>query len=545
MFGLKAHLTRRLMAYITTSVLGALLISVATQYWALQPLLERTRADNVDAAIENLAVLVTQSLWVYNETGTIEGANAILRDQFISGVSVNDHSGLFNFSNGDLALSDILNPELTTLVRTETDTALTVLIPLIVKAEDDSKRDFNIGTLQIRSDNRLIQQQVNELAKIALSVSAVIFVVLQFLFYFLVRQLIAKPLEQFTQHVQTYAADLAPETEAVTHGLLERSDEIGRLYNVFNAQRKSLITQNLSLTEYRNHLQQLVSQRTAELSAANVTLVDSFEQLKQAQTELIRTEKMASLGTLVSGIAHEVNTPLGVAITAASHLAEELRITQKRLTNNQLTRSGFETFLAECHETETLLSHNLNRAAVLIQSFKKIAVDQASDEARFINLHGYVDEIVMSLRPKLKHTDIEVLNRIPETINLNIASGALAQIITNLILNSFIHGFKNGTAAGIIKLDAEQLGDEALSFVYQDNGDGMSAEVLARIYDPFYTTRRTEGGSGLGMNIVYNLVTSKLGGQIETTSQPGEGLNIVMTIKLLNEQPAYQQENAL
>jgi len=545
MFGLKAHLTRRLMAYITTSVLGALLISVATQYWALQPLLERTRAGNVDAAIENLAVLVTQSLWVYNETGAIDAANAILRDQFISGVSVNDHTRLFSYSNGDLAQSDILNPQMSSLVRTETDTALTVLVPLIVKAEDDSKRDFNIGTLQIHSDNRLIRQQVNELAKITLSVSAVILIVLQFLFYFLVRQLIAKPLEHFTLHVQIYAADLAPETVAVTPELLGRSDEIGRLYEIFNAQRKSLIAQNLSLTEYRSHLEQLVSQRTAELSAANETLVDSLEQLKQAQTELIRSEKMASLGILVSGIAHEVNTPLGVAITAASHLSEELRSTQKRLTNNQLTRSGFETFLAECHETETLLSHNLNRAAVLIQSFKKIAVDQASDQARYINLHGYLNEIVMSLGPKLKHTGIEVLNRVPDTINLDVPSGALAQIITNLILNSFIHGFKNGTVAGTITLDAEQHGDQALSIVYQDNGDGMGAEVLERIYDPFYTTRRSEGGSGLGMNIVYNLVTSKLHGQIETTSQLGEGLKIVMTIKLLNEQPAYQQENAL
>jgi len=545
MFGLKAHLTRRLMAYITTSVLGALLISVATQYWALQPLLERTRARNVDAAIENLAILVTQSLWVFNESGAIDATNAILRDQFISGVSVNDHSGLFHFRNGDLAFSDVRNPEFTTLVRTETDSALTVLVPLIVKAVDDSKRDYNIGTLQIRSDNSLIDQQVNELAKITLSVSAVIFVTLQFLFYFLVRQLIAKPLELFTLHVQTYAADLSPETVAVTQGLLDRRDEIGRLYDIFNGQRKSLIAQNLSLTDYRSHLEQTVSQRTAELSAANITLVDSLEQLKQAQTELIRSEKMASLGILVSGIAHEVNTPLGVAITAASHLKGELRITQNRLTDNQLTRSGFESFLAECEETETLLSNNLNRAAVLIKSFKKIAVDQASDEARFINLHAYLDEIVMSLRPKLKHTHIEVLNRSPDTININIAPGALAQIITNLILNSFIHGFKNGTVAGAITLEAERRGEQELCIIYQDNGDGMSTHVLERIYDPFYTTRRSEGGSGLGMNIVYNLVTSKLNGHIETTSQPGEGLKVVMSIKLLNEQPAYLQDNAL
>lgn len=545
MFGLKAHLTRRLMACITTSVLSALLITVATVYWALQPVLERTRAHNVAAAIDNLAILVTQSLWVYNETGTVDAANAILRDQFISGVSVNDHSGLFNYSGGDLADFAAQVPRLAAPIQTQNDAALTAWVPLIVEAEGAGEQNFNIGTLQIRSDNGLIRQQVNELTQISLSVSAVVFVLLQFLFYFLVRQLIAKPVELFTLHVQTYAADLSPETVAITPALQQRSDEIGRLYEIFNVQRQSLIEQNVSLVEYRHRLEQLVSRRTSELSTANATLVDSLEKLKTAQTELIRSEKMASLGILVSGIAHEVNTPLGVAITAASHLKEEMRITQQCLAGNQLTRSGFEGFLAECHETETLLSRNLNRAATLIQSFKKIAVDQASDKARLINLHDYVDEIVMSLRPKLKHTEIEVLNRVPKTINLSIAPGALAQIITNLILNSLIHGFQDGTRAGQITLDAAQQSKDGFSLVYQDNGAGMTPEVLAHIYDPFYTTRRSTGGSGLGMNIVYNLVTSKLLGQIKTTSQLGQGLEIVMAIKLLHERPPYREENAL
>jgi len=533
------------MACITTSVLSALLITVATVYWALQPVLERTRAHNVAAAIDNLAILVTQSLWVYNETGTVDAANAILRDQFISGVSVNDHSGLFNYSGGDLADFAAQVPRLAAPIQTQNDAALTAWVPLIVEAEGAGEQNFNIGTLQIRSDNGLIRQQVNELTQISLSVSVVVFVLLQFLFYFLVRQLIAKPVELFTLHVQTYAADLSPETVAITPALQQRSDEIGRLYEIFNVQRQSLIEQNVSLVEYRHRLEQLVSRRTSELSTANATLVDSLEKLKTAQTELIRSEKMASLGILVSGIAHEVNTPLGVAITAASHLKEEMRITQQCLAGNQLTRSGFEGFLAECHETETLLSRNLNRAATLIQSFKNIAVDQASDQARLINLHGYVDEIVMSLRPKLKHTEIEVLNRVPKTINLSIAPGALAQIITNLILNSLIHGFQDGTRAGQITLDAAQQSKDGFSLVYQDNGAGMTPEVLAHIYDPFYTTRRSTGGSGLGMNIVYNLVTSKLLGQIKTTSQLGQGLEIVMAIKLLHERPPYREENAL
>lgn len=528
MFGLRTHLARRLMLYITSCVLAALLITVATQIWALQPLLEQTRNRNVDAAIDNLVGLITQSLWVFNQDAAVEAANAMLRDQFISGIIVNDHAGLFEYRGGDLAQTDFINPELSESIRTDDGQAVTITLPLVVTAEGNTNREFNIGTLQIRSDDRLISEQLTELTNVTLVVSGLIIIALHFLIYFFVRITVARPLELVTKHVQQYAANMDLAVQGGTELLEKRDDEIGRLYRLFNQQRKDLINRDQSLNEYRDRLEQTVAERTSELREANTTLITSLDQLKRAQAELIQNEKLVSLGTLVSGIAHEVNTPLGIAITASSHLRQELDVVTKAQTESTLNKSSFEQFLAECSETETLLANNLQRAATLIQSFKKVAVDQSSDEVRFINLHHYIDEIVLSLGPRLKKAKLEIINRIPTEFEFSTYPGALAQITTNLILNSIIHGFNNGKQSGKISFDASRDGN-MIHLAYSDNGVGMDKETLSRIYDPFYTTKRSEGGSGLGMNIVYNLITSKLNGSIETQSEPDRGMTVVMT----------------
>ena len=530
MFGLNTHLARRLMVYVTSSVLAALLISIAAQYLALQPILERARERNVDAAIENLVKLVSQSLWVFNEEAAIDAAEAILRDQYISGILVNDHADLFEFRAGDLAETEHKNPSIDEIFRRVDKEALTVVIPLIIHSQGDDVRDFNIGSLQIRSDNKLIEQQVDELAKVTLVSSIAAIFALQLIIYLLVRQTVAKPLELFTHHVLTYATNMDQEADIEIPELANRLDEIGRLYNTFNQQREDLIQRDRSLADYRGQLEQTVSERTTELRETNGTLLESLDQLKRAQAELIQNEKLVSLGTLVSGIAHEVNTPLGIAITASSHLSEELKQTRQSLIEQKLTKSGFEGFLNQCEETEKLLTSNLMRAARLIQSFKKVAVDQSSEQEREFNLKQYLDEIVLSLRPKLKQTQLTVVNDVPDDIVLTTAPGAVAQIVTNLVMNSIIHGFKDTREDGKITFSA-RVTDEHVEFSYEDNGAGMDEDTLKRIYDPFFTTRRSDGGSGLGMNIVYNLVTSKLNGYIETTSQLGHGLKVKMTIK--------------
>lgn len=529
MLTLRTHLARRLMVYITGAVLSALLINVATQYLALQPILEGTRERSVNAAIDNLAGLVSQSLWVYNEVAAENAAQAILRDQYISGIVVNDHADLFDFRAGDLARTRHRNPLIDAPLRRKEADALTIVVPLIVQSDSNEGRSFNIGTLQIRSDNDLINAQVNDLAQVTLASTVLIILLLQLLIYYLIRKTIAIPMDELSRYVQTYATDLNRNAAGNFPALDHREDEVGRLFKSFNEQRSALIDRDQSLKEHRDALEQTVSERTAELSQSNQSLIESMDQLKRVQAELIQNEKLVSLGTLVSGIAHEVNTPLGISITASSHLAEELKRTQADLNDNKLTKSGFEQFLAECNETVELLTGNLNRAADLIKSFKKVAVDQSSNEIRLVQLKTYLDEIVLSLRPRLKRTPITIHNEIDPAIEVTLSPGALAQIVTNLIMNSLIHAFDNGQQEGNIWLRASDY-EKQLILTYADDGIGMDAQTLKHIYDPFFTTRRSDGGSGLGMNIVYNLVTSKLNGSIETRSNPGQGVTISMVI---------------
>ncbi len=533
----KTHLAQRLMIYITTSIVVSLVFAVAIQYMALRPIFEDTRNRNVDAAIENLVGLVAHSLWVFNEQAANEAANAILRDQYISGILVNDHADLYIYRDGDLKDSIFLNPKIDEIMRTKDEHALTVTIPLIVESQNNNQDNFNIGTLQIRSDNELVSQPVHQLAKVTLASTTTLIFILQVFMYFLVRNTVAKPLEMFTSHVQKLVANLSPDsTEVINPYLQNRGDEIGRLYSSFNQQRQELIERDQNLMAYRVELEETVKARTKELEESNETLSMSLSQLKHAQKELIQNEKLVSLGTLVSGIAHEVNTPLGIAITAASHLKEELRTTSAALDDNKLTKSGFEAFLSSAFETESLLSNNLNRAAKLIKSFKMVAVDQSSEEERIINLSGYIDEIILSLRPKLKHTDIQIIKNIPSNIDIKVTPGPLAQICTNLVMNSIIHGFSNGQKSGAITISAQKE-DENIALTYSDTGIGMDQETLKRIYDPFFTTRRADGGSGLGMNIVYNLVTSKLNGTIESKSDIGEGFSVKMIIRPSPQSP--------
>ena len=231
---------------------------------------------------------------------------------------------------------------------------------------------------------------------------------------------------------------------------------------------------------------------------------------------------MASLGGLVAGIAHDVNTPLGVGVTAASFLNERLVEVRKSYEDKSLTNKTMASFLDEAEQTTSLLLTNLNRASDLITSFKQVAVDQTSEAERVFNLNNYLHEILQSLGPSFKHTQHKVNVQCPDELYIRSAPGIIAQIITNMIMNSIIHGFENKTDGHI---DIEVLQDGAdVVLTYQDDGCGIPADQLGRLFDAFFTTKRGQGGSGLGTHIMYNLVTQALDGNIEASSEPGQGL---------------------
>jgi PAS domain S-box-containing protein len=277
-------------------------------------------------------------------------------------------------------------------------------------------------------------------------------------------------------------------------------------------------------------LERRVQSRTAQLEKSNSALMLALENLEAAQDQLVQSEKMASLGALVAGVAHEINTPVGLAVTAVTHLLEQTGNLAKAYKEGGMSRSALEAFLATSEEAARMILANANRAAELIRSFKKVAVDRASEERRTFGLKQYLGEVLLSLHPRLKRTRIGVEIRCPGDLTVTSFPGAFSQIVTNLVTNSLNHAYEEGQEGLIVLTGSVQDGE--LHLAYSDDGKGMPPEVRAKVFEPFFTTSRAKGGTGLGLHIVYNLVTQTLGGSIRCQSESGLGTSFRMVIPL-------------
>ena len=287
------------------------------------------------------------------------------------------------------------------------------------------------------------------------------------------------------------------------------------LYNLYKQSKNKQV--------FVKALRKEVSNRTLELFEKREQLKVVIHEMEQTKNQLVEAEKMASLGNLVSGVAHEVNTPLGISVTLGSHLQEETKSLLKNVESGKLKKSDLDTYCAECIENCALLISNLDRAANLISSFKQVAVDQSSDEIRTFKVSEYANEVLLSLHPAIKKTDIKItVNSPSDEPMLKTYPGAIAQIVTNLVMNAIVHAFDNGKQSGKVDFSLTMKGPDMIMQVI-DDGKGMTSEVAGKIFDPFYTTQRGNGGSGLGMSIVYNLVVHQLLGSIECKSILGEG----------------------
>jgi len=271
----------------------------------------------------------------------------------------------------------------------------------------------------------------------------------------------------------------------------------------------------------KRELEQRVRARTADLQASNSQLSAALSELKETQQALVEQEKLAALGGLVAGVAHEVNTPVGVATTSASALEHAAQQFRQQVERGELTRRQLGVFLHDVEEGVGLILRNLRRAAGLVASFKQVAVDQSSQERRRFDLRGFFDEVVLSLGSLYKRR-AEVVVECPEGIEMDSYPGPLFQVLSNLIGNAVMHAFTD-ESIGRIRIAARAANGDQVVIDFEDNGAGMTSEVAAHAFDPFFTTRRGQGGSGLGLHIVYNLVTGALGGRITLRSSPGAG----------------------
>ncbi len=267
---------------------------------------------------------------------------------------------------------------------------------------------------------------------------------------------------------------------------------------------------------------------------ARLKLQASLEQLHLAQNQLIESEKMASLGALVSGVAHEINTPLGVGLSGISQIEHEVKKLEGNYSDQTLTEEAFRNYISTTKQLVTTIRDRLNNAVALVRSFKNISVDQHFEDIREFNLKTYSDDLLLSLQNQLKSRKITVVNSIDSNMIIESYPGIFSQILSNLILNSIKHGFEDdsyGTSENLIKISIDTIND-TLVLHYEDNGKGITDAIEKRIFDPFFTTKRGQGGSGLGLNVVYNLVTQKLGGTLDIVrvSPHGLGFTIVLNI---------------
>ncbi|RKZ52437.1 MAG: hypothetical protein DRR00_08265 [Candidatus Parabeggiatoa sp. nov. 3] len=352
--------------------------------------------------------------------------------------------------------------------------------------------------------------------------------------------------EGYTPSYETFIKRIHPDDQLMIHSLLERSlkEEHTAEFEFRVIWPDGQIRTMRSQTELecdvsgnphriKGFTQDITERKEAEikLQEAKKAAEEALQQLQATQQHLVETEKMAALGNLVAGVAHEINTPIGIGVTAASRLDTLTQELGQLYEASKMKRADLEKYLKSTRQGSDLILKNLSRAAELIQSFKQVAVDQAGEQKRTFDLKEYIQEIWTTLRPEFKRTKHQVSIECDTDIVLSSYPGIFSQIFTNFLMNSLIHGFKE-KSDGQIRITAQKAEDNNLILHYSDNGKGIAPEIINKIFDPFFTTNRQNGGSGLGLHIVYNLVTHKLEGTIQCHSVEGEGILFIIQIPM-------------
>lgn len=330
---------------------------------------------------------------------------------------------------------------------------------------------------------------------------------------------ITRPLDRLREDTLTLARDPQAGTIAPPKGGFRRGRD-GQFRDELTAMAHAV---NTFVTE--------IGQRESALRRAKDEVDSALVELRRTQADLIQAEKLASLGQIVAGVAHEINTPLGVALTTATALEGEVERLGASVTEGRILRSELTRSLARLDEGARLVHVNLARAADMVQSFKRVAADQTSEERRRFEMGEWLRELLTSLGPALRKRGHEVETRCPPDLVLDTYPGALAQVLTNLVMNSVDHAFAPGQS-GRITIAIERRGPRHLRIVFGDDGRGIARDSAGKIFEPFFTTARERGNTGLGLHIVFNLVTARLGGKIELDQSGGAGRGARFVIDL-------------
>ena len=425
--------------------------------------------------------------------------------------------------------------------------------PIVFNDENGQSRV--IGTWTVYSNQRIVVKQVEYGFFLILVNSVIKTCALWFIFLFVVRRYLGQPLRQLSQFVGQLNIDnlgdrvfvLNDRGQHELHQLTNKLNEMVANIKASVAENEQLYRQlqveQTATRQLNETLERRVAERTADLVTANKDLAQALDTLRIAQGELVNSEKLAALGSLVAGVAHELNTPIGNGLLAATVLADKTRQFSSDYSSG-LTRRTTEAYISDMTQITELVVRNIARSAELVTSFKQVAVDQTSSQRRRFLLASVVAENIKALRPTINKTAFTVEEAVPGDIDMDSYPGPIGQVLINLVNNAIVHGFE-GRSRGTITIDAALAEPGWLELRISDDGVGIAAEHIGRIYDPFFTTKLGAGSSGLGLNISHNIVTGLLGGKIRVNSQAGGGTTFVLHLPQVaprhDELPAVAQ----
>lgn len=404
-----------------------------------------------------------------------------------------------------------------------------VEFPLIYNAS--KLPDRQIGTLLVTASiDNVYKRLINKAGVILVSNGIKTFLVSGFILL-LIWFLIAKHLKKISEYIASLNFNkLSEPLQLDKKEIVDKPDEIDTVSHTINYMRKSLhdsYQRQQKLLEERNALldNEIKHKLQLEDKVAERTklLEESMDDLRSTQNRLIETEKMAALGNLVAGVAHEINTPIGICLTAIGVQEDHCRAIRNSIAKQALTQKELDDFLHDIEESNKLFSSSIIKSSELISNFKLIATDQRQEEKYEFNLNEYLTNSLQTMQFQLKEKKITCTLNIPEDIYSNSYPGAYHHILSNLINNSIIHGFANGE--GNITIDARKE-DDFIVLTYHDNGRGLSQYEAKNLFEPFFTTKRGKGGIGLGMTIVYNAVSQLLQGEIKIINKSKPGFHI-------------------
>lgn len=513
---------------------------------------------------------LTRAIWELNTKQTVTTAEGLLAIPMIEGIIVRDDSGeIISQLGRSLDIHELYSQQLVQEEAIIEDTPSGLFgytFPLIFEF---SGRATQVGDVTLFSSREVVFSRIMISIYFLIGNAMIKTTFLIILFLIAFRKLLTEPLSQLTEQIEEFELDNM-EGQRIELDTTERNelkvmeeafnkliDKVAEYRKKLDQTQKALIISNEKLDQHNLQLEQEVARKTSNLSQAmmdlqqqkyelekqKLTLTEEVDRRRQteqelltkqkeleryldelnlAQERLVGSEKMAALGGLVAGITHDINTPVGIGVTATSFLQERLEQLESAYKEKTLSPKALEEFINDAKQSTSLLTTNLDRASELVASFKQIAVDQASEAVRTINFKEYLGEVIKSLHPKLKKTKHAINISCPEDLILNLPAGAISQIFTNLIMNSLIHGFED-IQTGAIDITITEDNDD-VCIVYKDNGKGVSKHQLEKLFDPFFTTKRDQGGSGLGTHITLNLVKQTLNGEIEVESEEGKGL---------------------